>query len=75
MNSEGGGVPSIANTLTTPGTFIASAASKLLHLAAQHRRTRHDGIQHPGQARVDAVLRLAVDDAGPSVSVVSFLPM
>jgi len=31
-NSEGGGVASIANTLTTPGTFIASAASKLLTL-------------------------------------------
>jgi hypothetical protein len=46
-----------------------------LHLAAQHGRTRDDGIQHPGQAGVDAELRLAVDDHGPSVSVVSFLPM
>ena len=32
------------------------------HLAAVHRRARHDRVEHPVQARVDAVLRLAGDD-------------
>ena len=33
-------------------------------LAAVHRRTRDHGVQHPGQPRVDAVLRLARRDVG-----------
>ena len=58
-------MPSIANTLTTPGHLHRFCGIEALHLAAQHRRARDDGVQHAWQADVDAVLRLAVDDDGP----------
>jgi hypothetical protein len=65
MNSEGGGAPGMANALTDARHLHRLGGVEALQLAAEHRRPRDHGVEHPGQARVDAELRLAVDDDRP----------
>ena len=65
MNSEGGGVAVDREHLDDARHLHRFGGIEALDLAAQHRRTRNDRIQHPGQAGVDAELRLAVDDDRP----------
>jgi hypothetical protein len=75
MNSDGGGVPAMAKTLTTPGTFIASAASKLLTLPPSTGGRATTAYNIPGRRVSMPYWDLPVTMTGPSVSEGSFLPM
>ena len=62
-------------TLTTPGTFIASAASKLFSLPPITGGRAITAYSIPGSRVSMPNCDLPLTMTGPSVSVVSFLPM